>query len=121
MPSSECVRTAKANRAAKPSRPMQAILRCDYGTADVLRLVSVETPVPGDEELLVRVRAAAVNPLDWHEMRGTPYLMRLSSGLRRPQDLRLGVDFAGTVEAVGAKVTPAPRARMKSQIRSKSG
>ena len=91
--------------AAPPSRPMQAIVRCDYGTADVLRLEQVETPVPGDDEILVKVRAAAINPLDWHEMRGTPYLMRLGSGLRKPKVLRLGVDYAGTVEAVGRKVT----------------
>jgi len=91
--------------AAPPSRPMKAIVRCDYGTADVLRLEQVETPLPGDEEILVKVRAAAINPLDWHEMRGTPYLMRLGSGLRKPKDIRLGVDFAGTVEAVGRNVT----------------
>jgi len=90
---------------ASPRRPMQAALRCEYGTADVLRIVEVETPAPGDQEILVKVHAAAINPLDWHEMRGTPYVMRLSSGLRKPKDLRLGVDFAGTVEAVGSKVT----------------
>jgi NADPH:quinone reductase-like Zn-dependent oxidoreductase len=91
--------------AAVPERPMTAVVRCDYGAADVLRLAAVEKPVPGDDEILVEVHAAAVNPLDWHEMRGTPYVMRLGSGLRRPQELRLGVDYAGTVEAVGAKVT----------------
>jgi NADPH:quinone reductase-like Zn-dependent oxidoreductase len=91
--------------AVAPQRPMTAVVRCDYGTAEVLRLAQLETPVPGEEEILVRVHAAALNPLDWHGMRGTPYLMRLGSGLRRPQDLQLGVDFAGTVEAVGAKVT----------------
>lgn len=91
--------------ATTPDHPMQAILRCDYGTAEVLRLAQIETPVPGDDELLVKVHAAALNPLDWHEMRGTPYVMRLGSGLRRPKELRLGVDFAGTVQAVGRKVT----------------
>jgi NADPH:quinone reductase-like Zn-dependent oxidoreductase len=91
--------------AATPDRPMQAIIRCDYGGPEVLRLESIERPEPADDEILVRVRAAAVNPLDWHEMRGTPYVMRLGSGLRKPKDLRLGVDYAGTVEAVGAKVT----------------
>jgi NADPH:quinone reductase-like Zn-dependent oxidoreductase len=88
-----------------PGRPMKAIVYCDYGTADVLRLEQVETPVPGDDELLVKVRAAAVNPLDWHYMRGTPYVMRLVSGLRKPRITRLGVDYAGTVEAVGRNVT----------------
>jgi NADPH:quinone reductase-like Zn-dependent oxidoreductase len=91
-------------KAAAPRVPMKAIVYCDYGTADVLRLEDVEKPVPGDDELLVRVQAAGVNPLDWHYMRGTPYLMRLSSGLRKPKRTRLGVDFAGTVEAVGRDV-----------------
>lgn len=90
---------------ATPDHPMQAVLRCEYGPAEVLRVAQVETPVPADDELLVRVHAAALNPLDWHEMRGTPYVMRLGSGLRKPNDLRLGVDFAGIVEAVGRKVT----------------
>jgi NADPH:quinone reductase-like Zn-dependent oxidoreductase len=61
--------------------------------------------VPGDDEILVRVRAAAVNPSHWHFMRGTPYILRLLVGLRKPQDTRLGADFAGTVEAVGRNVT----------------
>jgi NADPH:quinone reductase-like Zn-dependent oxidoreductase len=91
--------------AAAPRLPMKAVVHCDYGAAEVLRLEDVETPTPGDDELLVRVRAAAVNPLDWHYMRGKPYVMRLGSGLRRPKDTRLGVDFAGTVEAVGRNVT----------------
>ena len=92
-------------RAATPRQPMRAVIRCEYGSADVLEVATVEKPTPGDEEILVRVRAAAVNPLDWHEMRGTPYVMRLGTGLRKPRELRLGVDYAGTVEAVGAKVT----------------
>jgi len=92
-------------KAAAPGGAMKAIVYCDYGTADVLRLEDVEKPVPGDDEILVRVHAAGLNPLDWHYMRGTPYLMRLGSGLRRPKDTRLGVDYAGTVEAVGRNVT----------------
>jgi NADPH:quinone reductase-like Zn-dependent oxidoreductase len=84
---------------------MKAVVYCDYGTADVLRLEDVAKPVPGDDELLVRVHAAGVNPLDWHYMRGTPYVMRLGSGLRKPKDTRVGVDYAGTVEAVGRNVT----------------
>ncbi len=91
--------------ATTPDRPMKAIIRCDYGTAEVLRLAEVETPVPGEGEILVKVHAAAINPLDWHDMRGTPYVMRLGSGLRRPKELRLGVDYAGTVEAAGSGVT----------------
>jgi NADPH:quinone reductase-like Zn-dependent oxidoreductase len=90
---------------AAPANPMKAIIYCDYGTAEVLKLEEIEKPTPADDELLVRVRAAAVNPLDWHYMRGTPYLMRAGSGLRKPKVIRLGVDFAGTVEAVGKNVT----------------
>ena len=92
-------------KAAPPGARMQAIVYCDYGTAEVLRLEDVAKPMPGDDEILVRVHAAGVNPLDWHYMRGTPYLMRLGSGLRKPKDTRLGVDYAGTVEAVGQNVT----------------
>ncbi|PLW81297.1 alcohol dehydrogenase [Kineobactrum sediminis] len=62
-------------------------------------------PAPGDEEVLIKVHAASVNPLDWHYMRGTPYFIRLFSGIGAPSDPRMGVDFAGTVEAVGSKVT----------------
>jgi NADPH:quinone reductase-like Zn-dependent oxidoreductase len=79
------------------------IYRC-YGSPDVLEVTEVEKPVPADNEVLVKVRAASVNPLDWHYMRGSPYLMRLSSGLGKPDDPRMGVDFAGTVEAVGSRV-----------------
>jgi NADPH:quinone reductase-like Zn-dependent oxidoreductase len=61
--------------------------------------------VPPEDRVLVRVRAAAANPLDWHEMRGKPRIMRLSSGFGAPKDPRFGADFAGVVEAVGAKVT----------------
>lgn len=78
--------------------------RC-YGSPDVLELVTLDKPAPADDEILVRVQAAAVNPLDWHYMRGQPYFMRLGSGIGVPEDERLGVDFAGIVEAVGAAVT----------------
>jgi hypothetical protein len=87
-----------------PTNPMQAIVYCDYGTADVLKLEPVEKPTPSDDQVLVKVHAAAVNPLDWHFIRGTPYVMRLSAGLRKPKDTHLGVDFSGTVESVG-KIT----------------
>lgn len=90
---------------ATPANPMKAIIYCDYGTVEVLKLEEIEKPAPADDEVLVRVRAAAVNPLDWHYMRGTPYIMRIGTGLRKPKVLRLGVDFAGTVEAVGKNVT----------------
>jgi NADPH:quinone reductase-like Zn-dependent oxidoreductase len=88
-----------------PSHPMKAVVYCDYGSPDVLKLEAVEKPVPGDSQVLVRVRAAAVNPLDWHYMRGTPYIARLTMGLRKPTVTRLGVDFAGVVESVGRHIT----------------
>jgi NADPH:quinone reductase-like Zn-dependent oxidoreductase len=78
----------------------------DYGSPDVLRLEEIEKPVPGDEQVLVKVRAASVNPLDWHYMEGTPYIVRLMEfGLLKPKVPRLGVDMAGQVEAVGKRVT----------------
>lgn len=84
---------------------MQAIVYHCYGSSDVLRLEDIAKPVPASDEVLVKVRAASVNPLDWHYMRGSPYIMRLASGIGAPGDERLGVDFAGTVEAVGSDVT----------------
>ena len=87
------------------SETMQGIvIRC-YGAPDVLKLEQVAKPTPADDQLLVKVHAAALNPLDWHYMRGSPYIMRLSIGLGAPKDPRVGVDFAGTVEAVGKNVT----------------
>ncbi|PYJ20392.1 MAG: alcohol dehydrogenase [Verrucomicrobia bacterium] len=84
---------------------MKAIVYCDYGLAN-LKLEDVEKPVPNDDQILVKVRAASINPYDWHFIEGTPYIMRLMGvGLRKPKDTRLGVDFAGTVEAVGKNVT----------------
>ena len=84
---------------------MQAIMSRCYGSPDVLKLETVAKPAPGPDDVLVKVRAAGVNPLDWHYMRGSPYVMRLSSGLGVPAEPRLGVDFAGTVETVGANVS----------------
>src|SRR5260370_41945737 len=84
---------------------MQAIVYTRYGSPDVLQLKEVEQPVPKDGEVLVRVHAASVNALDWHYMRGKPFLIRISgTGLRAPKDPRLGVDLAGRVEAIGSKV-----------------
>ena len=88
-----------------PETPMQAVVYCDYGPPEVLRLETIDKPVPSDSQILVRVRAAALNPLDWHYMRGEPYFGRLGMGLRKPTITQLGVDFAGTVEAVGKAVT----------------
>jgi NADPH:quinone reductase-like Zn-dependent oxidoreductase len=94
-----------AREVAQGQETMQAVRYRCYGSAEVLDFSAVEKPVPEEDELLVRVHAAAVNPLDWHYMRGSPYVMRLMSGLSRPADERLGVDFAGTVVAVGESVT----------------
>jgi len=87
------------------SETMKAIVYRCYGSPDVLAFEDIEKPTPADNELLIKVVAAAVNPLDWHFMRGTPYLLRLMSGLGAPDGAGLGVDFAGTIEAVGSKVT----------------
>ncbi|GAA1794679.1 NAD(P)-dependent alcohol dehydrogenase [Luedemannella flava] len=84
---------------------MKAIVQDKYGPPTVLRFDDVATPVPGDDEVLVRVRASSVNARDWHYMRGDPYIMRPSMGLTRPKQRIQGLDFAGVVEAVGAKVT----------------
>ena len=83
---------------------MKAIVYRCYGSSDVLKFEDIEKPAAADSEVLVKVHAASVNPLDWHYMRGSPYIMRIGSGLGAPKDTRMGVDFAGTVEAVGRNV-----------------
>ncbi|HYW30037.1 MAG TPA: NAD(P)-dependent alcohol dehydrogenase [Gemmatimonas sp.] len=95
--------TATATVSAAQS--MQAARYRCYGDTGVIAWETVPRPVITDSGVLVRVHAAATNPLDWHYMRGKPYIMRLSSGIGRPSDVRLGTDFAGVVEAVGASVT----------------
>ena len=94
----ECDRNAGA-----AANPMKAILHCEYGGPEVLKLEDVEKPTPTDNQILVRVRAASVNPLDL-TIRG-PWPLRPIFGMRKPKDTRLGVDYAGTVEAVGKNVT----------------
>lgn len=84
---------------------MKAILYHDYGTAEVLRLEETEKMLPNENQVLIKVRAAAANPLDWHYMRGTPYFMRMESGFRKPNDPRIGTDVAGVVVEVGSGVT----------------
>ena len=85
---------------------MKAVVYTNYGSPDVLEIRDVKKPTPNDDQVLVKVRAASLNPLDWHFMEGTPYIMRaLGTGLRKPKDPRLGVDLAGEVEAVGKSVT----------------
>jgi NADPH:quinone reductase-like Zn-dependent oxidoreductase len=80
-----------------------AVYRC-YGSPDVVKVEPVPKPTLEDDRMLVKVHAASVNPLDWHYMRGKPYIMRAGAGMGAPEDIRLGVDFAGTVEAVGKNV-----------------
>jgi len=97
--------TNDCGHTAAPTNPMKAIIYCDYGLANV-KLEEVEKPVPNDDQILVRVRAASVNPYDWHFVEGTPKILRMIGvGLRKPKDTRVGVDFAGTVEGIGKNVT----------------
>ena len=84
---------------------MKAIIFDRYGDADVLELGEVAEPIVGDNDVLVAVRAASVNPLDWHFMTGLPYIARVQFGLRGPKLTRIGADLAGQVEAVGRNVT----------------
>ena len=84
---------------------MHAIRFPRYGPPDVLELAEVDVPTPSDGQVLVRVRAASVNALDWHHLTARPHLVRATDGWRRPKDPRLGADVAGLVEAVGRDVT----------------
>jgi NADPH:quinone reductase-like Zn-dependent oxidoreductase len=83
---------------------MRAATRATYGSPDVVELRDIDKPAVEEGRLLVRVQAASVNPVDLHMLTGTPYLVRLQDGIRKPNEERLGVDFAGTVEAVGPDV-----------------
>ena len=89
---------------AMPANPMKAVVQCDYGKPDVLQVRDIEKPTPDDTQILVRVRAASLNPLDGHQLRGG-WPLRPMTGLRKPKDTRIGVDYAGVVEAVGKNVT----------------
>jgi NADPH:quinone reductase-like Zn-dependent oxidoreductase len=84
---------------------MKAIVYRCYGSPDVLKLEDIAQPSPADKRMLVKVYAASVNPLDWHYMRGEPYLMRAGVGIGVPDSIHMGVDFAGTVVSVGKGVT----------------
>src|SRR3989440_12344592 len=90
-------------KTSAPSNPMKAIVHCEYGGPEVLTLLDVEKPVPTDDQVLVKVRAASLNPLDL-TIRG-PWAVRPLLGMRKPKDTRLGVDYAGTIEAAGKNVT----------------
>ena len=85
---------------------MKAIVYHRYGSPDVLSYEEMAKPAPAENEVLIRVRAAAANPYDWHFMRGEPYAVRImAGGLRKPKDPRLGADVAGVIEAVGRNIT----------------
>ncbi|MBE2193739.1 MAG: NAD(P)-dependent alcohol dehydrogenase [Anaerolinea sp.] len=84
---------------------MKAIVYTEYGSPEVLRLQEVEKPTPSADEVLVKVHAVSLTKGDRYLMRGTPFLLRMESGLRRPKKQILGMDIAGTVEAVGANIT----------------
>jgi NADPH:quinone reductase-like Zn-dependent oxidoreductase len=84
---------------------MKAIIFTQYGSPDVLQLAEVEKPTPNENQVLVKVVAAAANPLDWHRMRADPFLVRLGGGLFKPKNPKLGADLAGIVEAAGRNVT----------------
>lgn len=84
---------------------MKAVVYHEYGSPDVLQLRDVEMPEPRPNELRIRMRAASVNPADSYLMRGSPYMLRLQSGLTRPKNKGLGLDFAGVVDSVGDDVT----------------
>ncbi len=85
---------------------MKAIVYTKYGPPDVLQLKEIQKPAPKDDEVLVKIHAAAANPLDWHFMRASPFIIRFFSGLLKPnpQSRMLGADIAGQVEAVGLNV-----------------
>lgn len=83
---------------------MKAIVYEQYGPPEVLQLREIAKPAPADNEILIKVRAASVNPLDWHFMRGEPWLIHLILGVRKPKNIRLGVDVGGVVESVGRNI-----------------
>src|SRR5436190_23875046 len=84
---------------------MKAAIYTSYGLPDVVRITDVQKPVPKDDEVLIKVRAASVNPLDWRLMKGEPRALRIMPRLLKMPIGRPGVDFAGEIQAVGRKVT----------------
>ncbi|MDP1720040.1 MAG: NAD(P)-dependent alcohol dehydrogenase [Candidatus Nanopelagicaceae bacterium] len=84
---------------------MRAVVRNTYGSPDVLEFQEIEKPELTDDGVLVRVRAASINPADLYTLTGRPLLVRMRAGLRQPKNNRLGIDFAGTIEDVGKDVT----------------
>src|SRR5437868_15515567 len=97
MSTNDCFRNASA-----PTNPMKAIVHCEYGSPDVLELKDVQKPVLNDNQVLVKVRAVAVNPLDLTII--GPLALRPISRLRKFKETRVGVDYSGRVDAVGKNV-----------------
>jgi len=83
---------------------MKAMVYTEYGPPEILQLKEVEKPTAKEDEVLVKIQAVSVNPFEWHHLRGTPFPLRLSSGLLKPKHKILGLDIAGRVEAVGSNV-----------------
>jgi NADPH:quinone reductase-like Zn-dependent oxidoreductase len=90
---------------AADTQSMKAAVHRCYGSPDVVKIEEIAKPIEGEHGVLIRVHAASVNPLDWHLLRGQPYIVRMMGGWGAPGDTSLGVDFAGTVEQVGKSVT----------------
>ena len=84
---------------------MKAVVRGKFGSPDVLSFEEIEQPSLTDDAVLVRVRATSANPADWYAMMGTPLIARPTMGMRKPKARTMGVDFAGTVDAIGKDVT----------------
>lgn len=84
---------------------MRALMHRCYGVPAGLRVENVARPTPGDGQVLIKVRAASINPAEWHRTTGTPYIIRMGEGIGAPNDSKAGYDFAGTIEAVGPNVT----------------
>jgi NADPH:quinone reductase-like Zn-dependent oxidoreductase len=96
---------ASARHEAAATRQMKAVVQDHYGSADALRLLDVDVPSVPDDGVLVRVHASSINAVDWHEMTGSPVLVRVMAGWRKPRQRVRGTDVAGVVEAVGKDVT----------------
>ena len=97
--------TSKTSKYTGGKPTMLAVQSHCYGGPETLILAQLEIPTPSDGEILIKLKAASVNPLDYHYMRGSPYFMRLTSGIGKPTETSSGVDFAGVVEAIGAGVS----------------
>ena len=93
------------DRILAPPDTMRAVVARRYGTSEVVAIESIPVPTPATDQVLVRVHASSMNALDWHFVTGTPYLVRLTNGLRRPKRIIPGADLAGVVVAVGSGVT----------------